>query len=61
MSKSSILYIALFVNLIILIYTIIQINKIKEFKSLKKSTLLYITIIIPILGLILTNNERKQN
>ncbi|REE08374.1 hypothetical protein DFQ09_10753 [Winogradskyella pacifica] len=59
MSKSLILYIALFINLIIMIYTLLEINKIKEFKKNKKHILIYVTIFIPVLGLVLTKNEKK--
>lgn len=59
MDKSLVLYGLLVVNLIIMIYTIFKILNQKEFKKNQKSTLLIITIIIPLVGLILVNNEKK--
>jgi len=61
MGRTIILYIALLINLVIMIYTIIEINKETEFKKIRKNVLLYITIIIPVLGLILTKYEKKHN
>ena len=60
MTKNIFLIIAVIINLIIMIYTIKRITRLKVYKKYSKSTLIYITIIVPIIGFFLTKSEESS-
>lgn len=60
MNKINFLYLIFLLSIIIMVYTFFKIWRKDDFKGWKKSTLLYITIIIPVLGLFLVYNDEKK-
>ncbi len=61
MNKSTFLIIAVVINLIIMIYTFNRISRLKVYKKYSKSTLIYITIIVPIIGFFLIKREEASS
>ena len=59
--KSTILYLILIPSIIAMVYSIRLIRKDKSLSKLSKAVFIYLTILIPFLGLILTAKLGKQN
>lgn len=50
MSKAGFLYIMFFLNILLMIHTMMIISKKEGFTGMKKTTLIYLTIFFPVLG-----------
>ena len=61
MDKADLLYLVFFINLIIMGYTIYRVYQREDYQKLKRLTLLYITIIVPVFGLILVLMDRQRS
>lgn len=61
MDKADFLYLIFFINLIIMGYTIYKVYQREDYQKSKRLTLLYITIIVPVFGLILILMDRQRS
>ena len=60
MDKASFMYVALFLNIIIMFYVLYNIWNTSNYKKNKKWFYTYFTIIFPIFGFLLTLIDRKK-
>ncbi|QED37927.1 hypothetical protein FK178_09400 [Antarcticibacterium arcticum] len=52
MDKANLLYIMFFINILVMIYTFMNIAKQEDLRGYKKTALIYTTILFPVLGLV---------